>query len=108
MEHEGTNDDDIDFVGKDNDHGEESEEEKEETRKLALPKKTKSTFVVDPNVLHEIALRKIEEREFTETGDGGDSDEKGLEIDVHNKAVRTGVKLRVPNEESDTENLDVV
>ena len=45
VECEGTNDDDIDFVCKDNDHSEESEEEKEETRKLALPKKMKSTLL---------------------------------------------------------------
>ena len=44
---------------------------------------------------------------FTETGDGGDSNEEGLEIDFHNEAVRTRAKLGVPNEESDTENLDV-
>jgi hypothetical protein len=106
-EHEGSADHDIDFGGQDNDHGEESEEEKEKTRKLALPKKTKIASVVDPNVLREIALRDIEERDQTETGDGGDSDEEGLEIDFHSKTVRPRVKLRVPNEESDTDNFDV-
>ncbi len=57
--------------------------------------------------MREIALREIEERDFTETGDVGDSDEESLEIDFHNMAVRTCVKLGVPNEESDTENLEV-
>ncbi len=107
VEHEGTADHDIDFGGQDTDHGEESEEEKEKTRKLALPKKTKSASVVDPNVFREIALIDIEERDLTETGDGGDSDEEGLETDFHSKAVRPRVKLGVPNEESDTEILDV-
>jgi hypothetical protein len=36
-----------------------------------------------------------------------DSDEEGLEIDFHSKAVRPRVKLGVPNEELDTDNLDV-
>ena len=106
-EHEGSADHDIDFGGQDNDHGEESEEKKEKTRKLALPKKTKIASVEDPNVVREIALREIEERDLTETGDGGNSDEEGLEIDFHSKAVRPHVKLGVPNEESDTDNLDV-
>ena len=39
MECEGTADYNVDFGGQDNDHAEESEEEKEETRKLTLPKK---------------------------------------------------------------------
>ena len=78
-EHDGTADHDIDFAGQDNDHGKESEEEKEKTRKLALPKKTKIASVVDPNVLHEIAFRDIEERDLTETGDRENSDEEGLE-----------------------------
>ena len=94
-------------IGQDTDHGEEREEEKEKTSKLALPKKTKIASVVDQNVLREIALRDIEERDLTEAGDGGDSDEEGLEIDFHSKAVRPRVKLGVPNEESDTDNLDV-
>ena len=62
---------------------------------------------VDLNVLREIALQEIEERVLTETGDGGDSDEEGLEIDFHNEAVRPRVKLGVPNDDWDTENLDV-
>ncbi len=99
---EGTADHDIDFGGQDNDHGEESEEEKEKTRKLALPKKTKSASVVDPNVLREIALRDNEERDLTETGDRGNSEEECLVIDFHSKAVRLHVKLEVLNEESDT------
>ena len=53
------------------------------------------------------ALEEIEERNLTETGDSGNSDKEGLEIDFHNKGVRTRVKLGVPNEEMDTENLDV-
>ena len=106
-EGEGTSDHDIDFAGQDNDHGEESEEEKEKPRKLALPKKTKIASVVDPNVLREIALRDIEERDLTETSDGGNSDEEDLKIDFHSEAVRPRVKLRVPNEEWNTDNLDV-
>jgi hypothetical protein len=104
---EGTADHDIDFAGQDNDHGEESEEEKEKPRRLALPKKMKIATVVDPHGLREIALRDIEERDLTETGDGGDSDEEDLEIDFHSKAVRPRVKLGVPNRELDTDNLDV-
>jgi hypothetical protein len=107
VEREGTSDYDIDFAGQDNDHGKESEEEKEKPRQLALQKQTKIASVVDPNNLLEIALREIEERDLTETDDGGDSDEEGLEIDFHSKAVRPHVKLGVPNEESDTDNLDV-
>jgi hypothetical protein len=62
---------------------------------------------VDPNVLCEIALQEIEERDLTETCDGGDSDEEGLEIDFHNKAVRPRVKLGVTNDDLDTEHSDV-
>ena len=97
----------IDFGGQDNVHGEESEEEKEKTRTLALQNQMKIASVMDPNILCDIALREIEERDLTETGDGGNSDEEGLEIDFHSKAVRPHVKLGVPNEESDTDNLDV-
>ena len=39
IEREGTADYAIEFGGQDNDHAEENEEEKEEKRKLALPKK---------------------------------------------------------------------
>ncbi len=40
--------------------------------------------VVDPNVLLGKKLRKIEERDMKETGDGGDSDKEALEIDFYN------------------------
>ncbi len=62
---------------------------------------------MDPNILREIALRDIEERYLAETGDGGDSDKEGLEIDFHSEAVRPHVKLGVPKEELDTDNLDM-
>ena len=57
--------------------------------------------------MRDIALREIEERDLTETGDGGNSDEEGLEIDFHNNAVSPSVKLGVPNNDWDTESLDV-
>ena len=70
MEREGTAEYDIDFGGQDNDHAEESKEEKEETRKIALPKKTKSASVVDSNVVRDITLREIKkgilQRQVTE------------------------------------------
>ncbi len=62
---------------------------------------------MDPNVLREIALRDIEERDLTETGDGSNSDEEGLEIDFYSEAVMPRVKLGVPNEELYTANVDV-
>ena len=74
---------------------------------LALRKQKRIASVVDPDILREIALRDIEERDLTETGDRGDSAEEGLEIDFHSEAVRPRVKLGVPNEELDTDNLDV-
>ena len=117
IEHVATADDDVDFGVQDNDHAEENEE----PRKVGgLPKKKKSVTldvvsVVDPNVLRDIALREIEEKDHTETGDRCNSGEEGLEIDLHNSAVRPHVKLGVPNNElenstkdgTDTEDLDV-
>ena len=71
--------------------------------------------VVDPNVLLGKKLRKIEERDMKETGDGGERDEEALEIDFYNNAVRKGVELGVPKNdldnssmgETDTDNLDI-
>ena len=92
-------------------------------RKVGGRQKKKNTLtldvvtVVDHNVLHEKILREIEERDITQTGDGGDSDDEGLEIDFHNNAnaVRQRIKLGVPNDdldnpskgETDTDNLDI-
>ena len=61
---------------------------------------------MDPNILCDIAFREIEERDLAETGDEGNNDEEGLEIDLHNNAVRPRVKLGVHNNDLDTENLD--
>ena len=109
VEHVDSAANDVDFGCLDNDHAEENAE----TKKVGgLPKKKKNgtldvVTVVNPNVLRDIAFREIEERVLTETGNGGNSDEEGLETDLHNNAVRPRVKLGVPNFDLDTENLDV-
>ena len=109
VEHVDSAANDVDFGCLDNDHAEENAE----TKKVGgLPKKKKTgtldvVTVVNPNVLRDIAFREIEERVLTETGDGGNSDEEGVEIDLHDNATRPRVKLGVSNNDSDTENLNI-
>ncbi len=52
--------------------------------------------VDDENARVNRKLRTIEDLDLMEKGDGGDSDEEGFQLDYHNDALTSCVKLPFP------------